>query len=267
MSSLRFLCLLLMGLRLSACSPTVLDERAQVTPHDPRRASPEFTDGYRALKDHDFKRAQQELEVAYARTPDDPCDALDLGAAYQSRGLIDRALPLLKQAAESGRGLPVAEVTDPADQGKTIEQIAKKNLRLAGFDEYGIPFARPRPQATSAMPRQAVFHLLFEFGKADLTPAAREMIFYAAAQALGDQSATVRIIAHTDAVGSDVYNLRLSQRRADMVSSALQVVGVSAARIIAMGVGKYGPLEPTVEGIREPQNRRAEILVSSLPTW
>ncbi len=66
---------------------------------------------------------------------------------------------------------------------------------------------------------------------------------------------------HTDTVGSAKYNQALSERRAAAVKGQLVLDGVAAGEITATGVGKSGLLVPTADGVREPQNRRAEIVL------
>ncbi|HEY4125365.1 MAG TPA: OmpA family protein, partial [Rhizomicrobium sp.] len=72
----------------------------------------------------------------------------------------------------------------------------------------------------------------------------------------------VRIVVtgHTDTVGSNDYNQKLSERRAASVKRELIHLGLSAKSIEPMGVGKNGLLVPTADGVREAQNRRAEIV-------
>ncbi len=65
--------------------------------------------------------------------------------------------------------------------------------------------------------------------------------------------------AHTDTVGSDQYNLALSQRRADAAKAYLIGKGVPDAAIATEAFGKSKPLVATADGVREPQNRRVEI--------
>ena len=68
------------------------------------------------------------------------------------------------------------------------------------------------------------------------------------------------VTGHTDTVGSVLYNQKLSDRRAAAVKAELQSLGVDSNVIVATGVGKNGLLVPTANGVREAQNRRAEIV-------
>ena len=62
-------------------------------------------------------------------------------------------------------------------------------------------------------------------------------------------------------VGPDQYNMALSLRRANAVKDALVREGVPATAIAVVGRGESMPLVQTADGVREPQNRRVEIVV------
>jgi OmpA-OmpF porin, OOP family len=67
---------------------------------------------------------------------------------------------------------------------------------------------------------------------------------------------TLQVEGHTDAVGSDVYNMQLSQRRAAAVADYLvQKQGVDAVRLVVLGLGEGVPL---VENGYDPRNRRVQ---------
>lgn len=76
---------------------------------------------------------------------------------------------------------------------------------------------------------------------------------------------TVIIEGHTDSVGSDDYNMGLSQRRADAVKSALLNRGVEAGRINAVGKGEGFPVAGNETAAGRQQNRRVEIVISNEP--
>ncbi len=62
-------------------------------------------------------------------------------------------------------------------------------------------------------------------------------------------------------MGSAAYNLALSDRRAASVKTQLIADGIDRGEIATIGAGKTGLLVPTADGVREPQNRRAEIVL------
>ena len=68
------------------------------------------------------------------------------------------------------------------------------------------------------------------------------------------------VTGHTDTVGSDAYNMRLSRRRAESVAAQLEKDGVASSEIEIVAKGKRDLLVPTKDGVREPQNRRVQIV-------
>ena len=69
------------------------------------------------------------------------------------------------------------------------------------------------------------------------------------------------VVGHTDTVGSDPFNDKLSLQRAEAVRAALVARGIAPENITAVGRGKRELLKPTADGVAEPQNRRVEIVV------
>jgi outer membrane protein OmpA-like peptidoglycan-associated protein len=106
------------------------------------------------------------------------------------------------------------------------------------------------------------FMVFFDFNKATLTPEAKRIIASAAQEFKRTGSASITVTGHTDTVGKPGYNEKLSQKRAAAVEAELKKLGVSTKHIQATGVGKDGLLVPTADGVREAQNRRAEIVLS-----
>jgi OmpA-OmpF porin, OOP family len=72
---------------------------------------------------------------------------------------------------------------------------------------------------------------------------------------------TVTINGHADRVGSEQYNLDLSQRRARFVVGALKQAGISEQLLKYFAFGESDPAVPTEDGVAEPRNRRVEIFI------
>lgn len=70
---------------------------------------------------------------------------------------------------------------------------------------------------------------------------------------------SLRIIGYTDSTGNDSINVPLSQKRAAAVAQYLELRGVSAARITAMGMGSQNPIASNATAAGREQNRRVEI--------
>jgi OOP family OmpA-OmpF porin len=99
--------------------------------------------------------------------------------------------------------------------------------------------------------------VLFAFGKATLTPAARRTVARVGKRLSGARGA-VRVDGYTDSVGSDAYNLRLSQRRARAVIAALRSSADGGNRFSARGHGEFSPVAPNSEGGKDNPAGRAK---------
>jgi outer membrane protein OmpA-like peptidoglycan-associated protein len=125
---------------------------------------------------------------------------------------------------------------------------------------YTPPAPAPRP---AAAPRN--YLVFFDFNKSDLTGDARHIVDQAASNAKSGNVTQLNVTGYTDTVGSDAYNLRLSRRRAESVASELEAQGVPSSEIAIYAKGKHDLLVPTADGVREPQNRRVQIILGGGP--
>jgi outer membrane receptor protein involved in Fe transport len=129
--------------------------------------------------------------------------------------------------------------------------------------------AAPYTPPPAAAPVAAVPHsylVFFDFNKSDLTPQATQIVDQAAANAETTKVTQLTVTGHTDTVGSDAYNMRLSRRRAESVAAELEKKGIASSEIEIVAKGKRDLLVPTADGVREPQNRRVQIVYSGGPT-
>jgi len=103
--------------------------------------------------------------------------------------------------------------------------------------------------------------ILFDFDKSTLRPASQEQIRKFADALKKYEDTDVLIAGHTDATGSDDYNLMLSRRRAESVANYLESLGVSQTRFTIMGFGEAQPVasNDTAEG--QQLNRRVEVAI------
>ena len=106
----------------------------------------------------------------------------------------------------------------------------------------------------------ASFLVFFDFDKAFLTPEAKNIIRAAADAIKKDKATKVKLVGHADRSGSAQYNKALSNRRASAVKQMLVKLGIKSKMITTAAKGESQPLVPTADGVREPQNRRVEIL-------
>ena len=104
--------------------------------------------------------------------------------------------------------------------------------------------------------------VLFETGRADLRPGALRNLYPLVTFLQKYPERRVLIEGHTDNVGSESYNLDLSQRRADAVRDFLSQNGVNTAQIATRGYGKASPVASNDTAAGRQQNRRVELIIS-----
>ncbi len=123
----------------------------------------------------------------------------------------------------------------------------------------------PLPAASAAAAPEPApareFLVFFDWDKAGLTDRARQVIAAAAHAAAAAQLTRIDVNGYTDTSGSPQYDQALSLRRARAVAAQLIADGVSAREIAIKGYGQTHLLVPTGPGVREPQNRRVEIIL------
>src|SRR6185436_9417638 len=116
----------------------------------------------------------------------------------------------------------------------------------------------PPPPPAVAPPSFMVF---FDWDRSNLSQQALNTIKQAASAFKSKGNARITATGHTDTSGPEAYNMALSLRRANAVKDALVRNGVPAQAISVIGMGEKGLLVQTGDGVREPQNRRVEIVI------
>ncbi len=123
----------------------------------------------------------------------------------------------------------------------------------------------PAPAPQPAPPVQAgpvrTYLVFFDWDRSDLTGRARQIISQAAQASTRVQTTRIEVNGYTDLSGTARYNQALSVRRANAVAAELVRDGVPRQEIVTRGFGESNPLVPTAQGVREPQNRRVEIIL------
>jgi outer membrane protein OmpA-like peptidoglycan-associated protein len=104
--------------------------------------------------------------------------------------------------------------------------------------------------------------VLFDSGKYSLKPGAKEKLAKISGILLGHPGLQLQVEGHTDSVGSDDFNQRLSEERADTVRSYLVAQGVPREAVTARGLGKEQPVSSNNTASGRQLNRRVELVVS-----
>jgi len=119
----------------------------------------------------------------------------------------------------------------------------------------------PAPVVAPAPAPARSYLVFFDWDKYNLTDRARQIVREAAENSTRVQYTRIEVNGYTDTSGSKEYNQRLSVRRAQTVAAELVRDGVPRQAISIQGFGQTHLLVPTADGVREPQNRRVEIII------
>ncbi|MDB5395287.1 MAG: putative TonB-dependent receptor [Rhodospirillales bacterium] len=183
--------------------------------------------------------------------------------------LLNSGAPFVTQEFQQGGAGVVQAVTGT----NTVPQVYDA---IGRFVYFGVKFQMPWEEApvetatytppaaiAPAAPAVAKSYLVFfDFNKSDLTPQAVTVVDQAAKNAGPAKVTKIEVTGHTDTVGSDAYNMRLSRRRAESVAAQLEKDGIPSSEIAIFAKGKHDLLVPTADGVKEPQNRRVQIVYS-----
>jgi outer membrane protein OmpA-like peptidoglycan-associated protein len=184
-----------------------------------------------------------------------------------------RFMSLLGNGSFGGRSIgtegpygpkPLSEARGNVDITSDNNHSALLGIRYEFFPPAPPPppsFAAPPPQAAPAPEPSRTYLVFFDWDRADLTARARQIVAEAAQASTHVQTTRIEVNGYTDLSGTAAYNQKLSVRRADSVAAELIRDGVQKNEISIHGYGEGSPLVPTAQGVREPQNRRVEIVL------
>ena len=168
-----------------------------------------------------------------------------------------------------GGGLGVSQIEKGPDDGE-IAAGAAAGLVAGGLvgalaslaicqEEEAPPPPPPPPPAPAPHKVATITGPQFDFDKSTLRPDGKAVV-HTAAQTLKGTNERVVVTGYTDSIGSDAYNIRLSERRAKTVRDALVADGIAADRITTKGMGKADPVASNATAEGRAQNRRVEIV-------
>lgn len=130
-----------------------------------------------------------------------------------------------------------------------------------------VPVAAPAPApveqpvaapAAPAAPQK--YMVFFDWNRSDITIEAADILKTVADNVKKGEQVQLDLTGHADRSGPDGYNQKLSERRAEAVKKHLVRLGVQMGEITTHAKGESDPLVTTDDGVREPQNRRVEIV-------
>ncbi len=190
---------------------------------------------------------------------------------YRFIGLLDPmpALTLTQGRSfhfiRSPSGAVTAQVTEVVRGNRhftnDLNHTILLGFRYALFQPPPPPPPAPVPPPPPAPQEARTYLVFFDWDRADLTERARQIVAEAADASRHVQTTRIEVNGYTDLSGTAAYNLKLSVRRARSVEAELVRDGVPAGEIEIHGYGEADPLVSTAKGVREPQNRRVQIIL------
>jgi outer membrane protein OmpA-like peptidoglycan-associated protein len=149
-----------------------------------------------------------------------------------------------------GYGIEVEDLNKPPVAPKPVEEKEVSDVFA--------PALSVLPDQTS---RFVLFILYFERNTTKLTHESNDLLSGVQKTIESRNSNEVYVVGHTDLVGTEAYNDRLSSRRANYVRDLLVSSGVKPKTLFVSSYGKARPLVPTKDQVPEPRNRRVEVIV------
>ena len=198
--------------------------------------------------------------IAGLSFPIPPVVGLSLTAEYRFYALSGSRTVNESLSGRVGLGRSLVTISGTANTTDNYNHSLLLGLRYA----FNVP--RPPVEAAVAAPTvplaiDRTYLVFFDWDRADLTDRARSIIAEAARASQQVQTTRITVSGNTDTTGTARYNQGLSVRRAQNVAAELVRDGVPRGAISTQGFGFSRLLVPTGPGVREPQNRRVEIIM------
>jgi outer membrane protein OmpA-like peptidoglycan-associated protein len=185
-------------------------------------------------------------------------------AAAEGRQVAEAQTATAQGEAETARQEATTAREDASRAQAEAERIRKRaEAEMNRLEDALSKIAETHRTALGVVMNLGSDHLKFEFDKAELRPEDRELLSRVAGILLSSQDYTVSVNGHTDDVGSDSYNQKLSERRAQAVRDYLVKAGVPADVLSVTGHGKALPLVRAGTDAARAKNRRVELAIAN----
>ena len=197
--------------------------------------------------------SQQALERANA------AQAAALAAA-EGRQLAETQTGLAQAEADTARKQAMSALETAAGAQVEADRIRKQaDAELNRLQAALGQIAETRRTALGLVMNLSSDYLKFDFDKADLHQSDKELLSRIAGILMTSPDYTVSVNGHTDDVGTDEYNQKLSERRAQAVRDYLAKAGLPEGILTVTGHGKKQPLVPGTSEKARAKNRRVEL--------
>jgi len=201
----------------------------------------------RLKRDNDAKMAAAQTEAARLKGEND----VQLASAQTEADRLRRENEAQKAAAQ-------AELERVGDQKKQLE-VEKAQLRALLLVQFNA-ILQTRDTARGLIVNMS--DVLFDTAKFTLRPEAREKLAKVAGIVSGHPGLKLAVEGHTDSVGNDDYNQKLSEQRGGSVRDYLVGQGMAAGSVSSEGFGKTKPVASNDTSSGRQQNRRVELVIS-----
>jgi outer membrane protein OmpA-like peptidoglycan-associated protein len=245
------------SLQMAENSLTAKEDKSKILTN--ARQTIQFAEDARALsaERQEAERIQKEKDAAAAAAK----------AKAEEQAAVEAKRQAELTAAKEAQAQAEAEAKQAAEQAKT--QAAKEEAERARAATAALR-AQLLQQLNSVLqttdsPRGLVVNMgdvLFDFGKYNLKPDTKITLAKLAGIIQSHPGLHLAIEGHTDNIGSDEANMKLSQQRADAVREFLVQQGLAADTVTAVGLGKAEPVADNSTNEGRQKNRRVEIIVS-----
>jgi outer membrane protein OmpA-like peptidoglycan-associated protein len=203
---------------------------------------------------------QARMQAEQARTQAEQAAA----TAAQERAAADaaKAAAIAQQQAAQADAARAQQAAQLSDQQRQQAETEKTQLRERLLQQLNMILETRETQRGLIV---NINDVLFDFNQYTLKPGAREKLAKVSGILLAYPGLKIQLEGHTDSVGSDEYNLKLSQQRADSVRGYLVTQGVPSDSVTSSGLGKADPVASNDNAAGRQQNRRVDMVVSGAP--
>ena len=181
--------------------------------------------------------------------------------AGQARAAAEQAqqAALLQQQQAQAETLRAQQLQQQAEQQRLQAERDREELRAKLLQQFNL-ILETRDTARGLIVNMS--DVLFDSGRWTLRPLAREKLARLSGIVLAYPGLHLEVEGHTDSVGGDAFNQRLSEKRSDTVADYLKSQGINSANVTSRGFGKTQPIASNATAKGRQQNRRVEIVVS-----
>ena len=201
----------------------------------------------------DATAAQNQAQTAQAQARQSQTDAANAqqnAVAATRMAAADRAQSIAAQEAAAAERLRAEQAAGAANAAQ--ERVRQLEAQLRDIEG----------KQTERGLLVTLGDVLFAFNKAELTPQAGPRLDKLASFLKQFPQRKLLVEGYTDAVGTDTYNMELSERRAEAIREALVARGVDTTRVVTKGYGKAYPVADNASVDGRAVNRRVEVVIA-----